>query len=217
MTVKTAKDLKIPYSWEDRQPVLLEKFFYIPPEYSYSKKNFPLFSDDKPIIVEYCSGNGEWVGDRAKQNPQFNWLAVEKRFARARTIWLKVQRESIQNLTVVCGDAQVFTRYYAPAQICEAYINFPDPWPKRRHAKHRLVQAEFLSEVWGILQSKGHIVCATDHAMYATEMRQEFEACPGWNFRFHVNEWPDYGRSFFNDLWVQRGRVIHYLSFEKNQ
>lgn len=213
--MKTAKDLKIPFSWEERRPILLEKFFYIPAEFNYSKGNILFFPDEKPVIVEYCSGNGEWIGDRARQNPQFNWIAVEKRFDRARKIWLKIHRERIENLIVVCGEAQIFTRFYAPTNVSEIYVNFPDPWPKRRHAKHRLIQAEFLQEVLSIVRPGGQAICVTDDPTYAAEMIREFEKCPGWKFLFNVNEWPEYGRSFFNHLWLQRGRTIHYLSYEK--
>jgi len=213
--MKTAKDLKIPFSWEERRPILMERFFYIPAEYNYSKEDFPFFADDKPVIIEYCSGNGEWIGDRARQNPQFNWIAVEKRFDRARKIWLKTYREGIENLMVVCGEALVFTRFYAPTNVSEIYVNFPDPWPKRRHAKHRLIQAEFLQAVLAIVRPGGQAICVTDDRDYSNEMIREFEKCPEWKFLFNVNEWPSYGRSFFNHLWLQRGRTIHYLSYEK--
>lgn len=212
--MKTAKDLKIPFSWSERRPILLDRFFYIPAQFDHVEKSFPFFEDDKPVIIEYCSGNGQWIGDRAKQNPQFNWLAVEKRFERARQIWLKVHREGISNLSVVCGEAVVFTRYYAPPAT-EIYVNFPDPWPKLRHAKHRLVRAEFLKELLRIIQLGGKAICVTDHSAYAEEMAREFAKCPDWKLLFNVNEWPDYGRSFFNDLWIKRGRTINYLSYER--
>src|SRR5690348_8334371 len=133
--MKTAKDLKIPFAWEERRPILLDRFFYIPAEYEYKAQNFPFFVQDQPVIIEYCSGNGQWIGARAKQNPETNWIAVEKKFDRARKIWLKIHRENIPNLTVVCGEAVIFTRFYAPP-CSEIYVNFPDPWPKLRHAKH---------------------------------------------------------------------------------
>ncbi|HSX11245.1 MAG TPA: tRNA (guanosine(46)-N7)-methyltransferase TrmB [Chlamydiales bacterium] len=212
--MKTAKDLIIPFTWQERRPIFLDRFFYIPGHYECRPETIPFFETPQPIIVEYCSGNGQWIGDRARQNPQFNWIAVEKQFERARKIWLKSHRESIPNLSIVCGDALTFTRYFAPL-VSEVYVNFPDPWPKRRHAKHRLIQAEFLQAVAKIVQPGGQAICVTDHPAYATEMAQEFAKCPEWTFLFNVNEWPDYGRSFFNDLWIGQGRTINYLSHER--
>lgn len=165
-------------------------------------------------MIEYCSGNGQWIGERAKQNRQYNWIAVEKKFERARQIWLKIHRENLSNLTVVCGEGMIFTRYYAPLAT-EIYVNFPDPWPKLRHSKHRLVRAKFLQELLRIIQPGGKTTCVTDDANYAKEMAKEFAKCPDWRFLFNVNEWPDYGRSFFNDLWMNRGRKMHYLSYER--
>lgn len=210
--MKTAKDLKIPFSWEERRPILLERFFYIPAAYSHEKKFFPFFEDERPIIIEYCSGNGQWIGDRAKQNPMFNWIAVEKKFERARKIWLKIHRENIANLCVVCGEGFDFTRYYAPIAL-EAYVNFPDPWPKLRHAKHRLIRKEFLEELAAIIRPGGRAICATDDASYFEGMIEEFAKCSQWDLAFKGNEWPNYGNSFFKELWLEKGRIINYLSY----
>lgn len=213
--MKSAKDLLIPFTWRERRPILLDRFFYIPSEYSYSQEVFSFFVLQQPVIIEYCSGNGQWVGDQARQNPHCNWIAVEKKFERARTIWLKMQREPLSNLCVVCGDALIFTHYYAPPAR-EAYINFPDPWPKRRHAKRRLIKAEFLQAILRIVVRQGKVTCVTDDPIYAKEILQEFEKCSDWKFLFHRNEWPSYGGSFFKDLWIGKGRAIHYITYEKN-
>jgi tRNA (guanine-N7-)-methyltransferase len=212
--VKTAKDLKIPFTWEERRPILLDRFFYIPAQFEYQVESVPFFSDNKPVAIEYCSGNGEWIGERAKENPEFNWLAVEKKFERARQVWLKSHRENITNLTVVCGEGLIFTRYYAPPTF-QIYVNFPDPWPKLRHAKHRIIQERFLSALLRIVEKGGKATCVTDDAAYAVEMKNEFSKCPDWKFLFHLNEWPDYGSSFFKNLWKAKGRIINYLSYEK--
>ncbi len=166
------------------------------------------------MIIEYCSGNGQWIGARAKQNPQYHWIAVEKKFERARQIWLKAHREGLSNLQIVCGEGVIFTRYYAP-QAAEIYVNFPDPWPKLRHAKHRLIRTPFLQELLRIIPFGGKMTCVTDDPHYAKEMGKEFAKCPQWKLLFHVHEWPDYGRSFFNDLWKEKGKTMHYLSYER--
>lgn len=212
--MKTAKDLIIPFAWPDRRPILLDRFFYVPGNYAYVSEPVPFFEKEQPITIEYCSGNGQWIGERAKQNPHLNWLAVEKRFERARQVWLKSYRENLPNLAVACAEGIIFSRYYAP-KAGEVFINFPDPWPKLRHAKHRLVRLEFLQELLNVVEIGGKVTCVTDDPVYAQQMAKEFGLCPHWKGLFHTNEWPDYGRSFFNDLWKKRGRTIHYLSYEK--
>ncbi len=212
--MKTAKDLIIPFSWEERRPILLDRFFYIPAQFDYRAEEIPFFEDDREVVIEYCSGNGQWIGERAKENPQFNWIAVEKKFERARQVWLKIHREGITNLIVVCGEGLIFTRFYAPKAV-QIYVNFPDPWPKLRHAKHRIIQTPFLKALLPVVVQGGKAVCVTDDEGYAEEMKREFNQCPEWKFLFHSHEWPDYGASFFKNLWKAKGRIINYLSYER--
>ena len=88
------KDLPYPYKWEDRHPLLKDKIFYVPEYYQEHKKElFPnlqeYFGNDRPIHLEYCSGNGEWILNRAMENPEINWVAVEMWFERVRKIYSK--------------------------------------------------------------------------------------------------------------------------------
>ncbi len=212
--MKSAKDLVIPFAWEERRPILLDRFFYIPACYDHQVEKVCFFKEDLPVVVEYCSGNGQWIVQRALQEKGVNWIAVEKKFERARKIWLRVQRENLSNVCVVCGEGLSFTRFYAPL-MAEGFVNFPDPWPKRRHAGHRIVCAEFLEAVSGVMLAGGLLTCVTDDPVFAGQMRDEFTKCPVWRLQFHVNEWPDYGRSFFKDLWLEKGKTIHYLRYER--
>ena len=125
--MKTAKDLNLPFSYEDRRPVLLDRFFYVPSRYEYSQESLPFFEKEQPVAIEYCSGNGQWIAEKAKTSPHINWIAVEKKFKRARKIWAKLQKENLSNLVVACSEAFVFTRYYAP-KTAEIFINFPSPF-----------------------------------------------------------------------------------------
>jgi tRNA (guanine-N7-)-methyltransferase len=224
--MKTAKDLKIPYAWPDRYPLFLENFFYIPGFYEGHEGHGPvpwedlrIFGNSRPVAIEYCSGNGQWIGERAKQDPGTNWVAVEKCFERARKIWLKLHREAIPNLFVVCGDANTFTQYYPPSgTVSEIHVNFPDPWPKRRHAQNRLVRLPFLKLVDRILVPGGKATFVTDDPPYASQMLEELSIA-GWRplleSPFYSSDWNEYGSSFFADLWKEKGRQIYSMPFEK--
>ncbi len=212
--MKTAKDLIIPFTWEKRHPILLDRFFYVPGVYEHTEKSFPFFERDLPIAIEFCSGNGQWISRKAQEFPQIHWLAVEKKFERARKIWLKSFRQNLSNLCTVCSEGLAFARYYAP-KAQEVFINFPDPWPKRRHAIHRLVREEFLKALTPIVEKGGKATCVTDDLQYAGQMLKEFRKFPEWRLLFNGDAWPDYGSSFFKDLWMGAGKAIHYLSFER--
>jgi len=217
--MKKAADLRIPFVWAERYPVLLEKCLYIPSFYTRHEEWTILpwetiFIKKAPIHLEYCSGNGQWIAERAKRHPEINWVAIEKRFDRARKIWGRIQREELDNLFVVCGEGEIFTRYYVPPDSVEqVFINFPDPWPKLRHAKHRLVRKSFLEDLRRVVLRGGKLTLVTDDQVYREEMKQEIGACSFWKKEFEVTEWPDYGGSWFFDFWTGKGRTIYYQHY----
>jgi tRNA (guanine-N7-)-methyltransferase len=213
------KDLKFPYRWEERRPELVDKVLFVPDYYDRHREwTFPgwsaIFGNDRPVVIEFCTGNGTWIAEKAKDSP-YNWVAVEWRFDRVRKIWSKMKNYGLSNLMVVCGEAQTFAREYIPSKsVAQAYINFPDPWPKEKHAKNRLFQAPFVDELARIVSET--VIVATDDPVYADQITHEM--LKQWNSAFpepyYVNDWPDYGTSFFDALWRGKGKTIRYFQFE---
>ncbi|CCB89149.1 tRNA (guanine(46)-N(7))-methyltransferase TrmB [Simkania negevensis] len=212
------KDLKSPFSFRDRRPCILERIFYVPTYYDkYKEFSFPfwqeLFGNDHPVHIEYCSGNGEWILERAKAHPEVNWVAVEMKFERVRKIHSKRINRNISNLLIVCGEAQVFTREYVPENSVETiYVNFPDPWPKDRHAKHRLIQAPFMRDVLTAVRPGGNAQLVSDAKEYVLQMQAEISQVSGWKPSNHQNQ-NNYGSSYFDRLWRSLGREIYYLEY----
>ena len=101
--------------------------------------------------------------------------------------------------------------------MAEVYVNFPDPWPKLRHAKHRLIRREFLDELSRIVKPGGRINLVTDDFPYASQMLEELAQTPNWKpvhpSPHYITDWPDFGPSYFADLWVKKGRTIYYLQY----
>ncbi len=217
------KQLWIPFSYEERRPVLLEQFLYIPALYDHGGwVPVPwrtLFANDNPVSLEYCSGNGQWIAKRAKQHPERNWVAVEKRFDRSKQIWKWAMRENLKNLYIVCSEGALFSKHYAPRNaLDEVYVNFPDPWPKLRHAKHRIIQRSFVEVLEPLLKPQAIVTLATDHPEYAQQMIRTFRGSPGWESLhpepYYLPEWPNYGESFFETLWRERKCNFHYMQFK---
>jgi tRNA (guanine-N7-)-methyltransferase len=219
------KDLHCPFRWEKREPCLDAGVFYVPTYYSdHSKEAFPgflkLFGNDGSVKMEYCSGNGDWIVRRARDCPSYNWVAVEKRFDRVRKIWSKMRNLQLANLLIVSGDAMTFSREYLSEEcVEEIFVNFPDPWPKRPHAKHRLVKAGFNIECCRILRQGGRITLVTDDPLYSSQIisvmhdGQMMESF--FPFPYFITDWPDYGDSYFDTLWRTQGGSIRYHSFMK--
>jgi tRNA (guanine-N7-)-methyltransferase len=167
----------------------------------------------KKVAIEYCSGNGEWVINRVKEDPSCLWIAVEKRFDRAKKIWKKKQQEQLDNLYLIYGEAKTATRaFIKPHAVDEIYINFPDPWPKRRHDKNRLIKEDFLKELHRILKEKGRITFVSDDLNYIQETKRVFLEYSAFEEEIIPFE---YGTSFFCRLWQEKGRTIYHLHFRK--
>lgn len=217
------KKLTIPYSFKERRPHLEDKVLYVPPYYfEHEKFETPslssIFENENPISIEFCSGHGDWIVDLAKKDPNRNWIAVEKQFERARKIFSKREKADLKNLLIVCGEAHTFIKYYLKENVVEnIFVNFPDPWPKGRHAKHRLIHTDFLDEISRIVKKGGSATFVTDDPTYAENMISLTSSHDKWSSfykePYFITEMPDYGYSYFRDLWMSKGKTIHYMNF----
>jgi tRNA (guanine-N7-)-methyltransferase len=221
------KNLKFPYKWEERRPLIYEGILFVPDYYDAHKEwTFPgwsspeVFGRDAPVEIEYCTGNGAWIIEKARAHPERNWVAVEWQFERVRKIWSKMRNEGLKNLFIVCGEALTFSRFYIPENSIQGlYINFPDPWPKEKHAKNRLIQGEFIAEIARVCQPGAKAMIVTDHSAYAGQICEGMLASQLWSPVFdsphYVTQWEDYGTSYFDQLWREQGLTIHYFQFSK--
>ena len=89
-------------------------------------------------------------------------------------------------------------------------MNFPDPWPKERHAKHRLIQSSFQKELYRTVKKGGSVTLVTDSTPYLEQMEREMgEWAP------KKEDFTNYGGSYFKRLWLSMGLEIHYLCYER--
>lgn len=219
------KDLKCPFAWENREVMLHDGILHVPNYYNkYSEFEFlgwesPLiFPQTQPIKVEYCSGNGAWVIEKAKREPHVNWVAVEMDFERVKKIWSKLKNLNLTNLLIVSGEAFTATRHYFPEKsVSEVFVNFPDPWPKRKHSKKRIFHKLFIRELIRVLKPEGMITVVTDDAEYSeriiTTFQKEPELISSYSAPYYTTELEGYGSSFFEELWRSKGKSIRYHSF----
>ena len=147
-------------------------------------------------------------------------MAVEWRFDRVQKIWSKKQNRSLSNLFIVCGDAQIFIRdYLKDSTIDAAYVNFPDPWPKEKHAKNRLFQPHFIAEMTRTLRPGATLTVATDDPPYSAQIVTTVLSNSAWSSLhpepYYMTQWDGYGTSFFDTLWREKGREIRYFQFKK--
>jgi len=131
-----------------------------------------LFGHERPLVVEIGSGMGEATVEMAAADPGRGYLAVEIHTPGVANLLAMVEDRGLTNVRVAMGDALGLLRDRIPAGTLEAiHAFFPDPWPKARHHKRRLIQPGHVALLASRLRGGGTLHCATDDAGYATAMR----------------------------------------------
>lgn len=136
-----------------------------------------LFQRRQPLHVELGSGDGSFLVKYAALHPEWNFIGVERLLGRLRKIDRKGQRAGLSNVRGVRIEASYFLEYLLPGKSAAAlHIYFPDPWPKRKHRKNRLVNERFPALARQILQPGGMVYLRTDDADYFAQMQSVFAA-----------------------------------------
>lgn len=148
----------------------------------YSPK--PLDSNDvfgrqAPLLLEIGFGAGEALLAFAQQHPDIDCIGIEVHPPGIGHLLLGVEHAGLSNVRVIAHDAvEVLERMIAPESIDAIHVFFPDPWPKKRHHKRRLIQPAFVALLTRVLKRNGDLRLATDWEHYAMQMRAVLEACP---------------------------------------
>ena len=118
--------------------------------------------------LEIGFGYGENILHNALLNPDINYVGCEVYFNGISNLLQQIDNQSIQNISIWPGDARVLLEKLPKNIIEKTYILFPDPWPKRKHHKRRLISNEFLLLLANKMKLQGEIIIATDNSDYAT-------------------------------------------------
>ncbi len=121
------------------------------------------FGNDNIIYVEIGCGKGRFITETAKANPNINFVAIERQISVVATAARKLREENISNLRFVKGDVKFLQDYFEKNEIKRLYINFCDPWPKKRWAKRRLTYRDFLNIYKELIGIEGEIHFKTDN------------------------------------------------------
>ena len=136
-----------------------------------------LFPKVRPLEVELGSGDGAFLVQYAVAHPERNFIGVERLLGRLRKIDRKARRAGLVNLRAVRIESAYFLGYLLPAHAAAAlHIYFPDPWPKRKHQRHRLIKESFPALAHQALAPGGKIYLRTDDPDYFDQMLRVFEA-----------------------------------------
>ena len=181
-----------------------------------------LFGNDRPVVLEIGFGMGEATARMAAGDPGTNVLAVDVHTPGQGHLLSLAERGGLDNVRVGNGDAIILLReMLAPDSLDGLRVYFPDPWPKKRHHKRRLIQPDFLTLAATRLRPGALLHCATDWEPYAGQMLEVLTAHPDFE-----NTRPDGGfapRPVFRPLTrfegqgLDKGHVVNDLLFRRVQ
>lgn len=174
-------------------------------EKEYKGKWAEVFGNANPLYIEIGMGKGQFILALAKQNPNINYIGIE----RYSSVLLRAtekfdeeceKEEKIENLRFICMDATEIEEVFAPEEVGRIYLNFSDPWPKKRHARRRLTSKEFFARYDKVLKRDGVVEFKTDNKeLFAFSLEQVEEA--KWTLLEHT--W-----DLHHDMSMNAGNVM---------
>jgi tRNA (guanine-N7-)-methyltransferase len=141
-----------------------------------------MFGNTRPVEIEIGTGKGTFLLARAKARPEVNFLGIE--YAKAYAIYTadRFRRAKLENVRMLRTEAAaLFKTAIPPRSLQRLHIYYPDPWPKRRHNRRRLIQPPFVDLVREALTPGGQLIVITDHFDYARHIRRVLHEAPGFS------------------------------------
>ena len=163
------------------------------------------------LHVDLGCGDGSFLCELAQRLPDKNFLGIERLSGRVHSSARKAA--SLDNVRLLQMESSYAVRYLLPAESVETfYLLFPDPWPKRRHHRRRIVTPDFLSSIHAAFRKNGIIYIATDHLDYFEKIKEVARSNPA----FAVADLDiDLPPSRFALIFQQKGAPVHRLALRK--
>ena len=162
-----------------------------------------VFGNENPIHIEIGMGKGQFLLNLAKQNPQINYIGIERYSSVLLRALEKYDTEEfcdMKNIRFICMDATNLPEVFAVGEIDKIYLNFSDPWPKARHAKRRLTSKQFFERYDKILAFDGVVEFKTDNRELFDFSLEQVELA-GWVLLAKTYD-------LHNDPTLSRGNVM---------
>jgi tRNA (guanine-N7-)-methyltransferase len=186
-----------------------------------AERRFP--DPSLPLEVEIGPGEDDFLLESALAHPEENWLGIEYSRKRVRRYVRRLERcePRPENLRLIWRPAaDLVGPFLTPERVQGYHVNFPDPWPKKHHARYRLLTPEFATALRESLVPGGTVTIATDTPAYVEEILDAFRQVPGVVNDLSAPGWgvPEPGprATVFERRWREAGRRIYSLRFRKS-
>jgi tRNA (guanine-N7-)-methyltransferase len=140
------------------------------------------------IYVEIGSGSGMHLLKLAEQNPSILCIGLEIRFKRAFKTGEKAERGGLDNVLVSRMDARYLAHLFNAGEVSGFFVNYPDPWDKRRWKKNRILNEEMLGTMHSLLNDSGFLRYKTDHREYFQSTAETLRSLPGWRIEKYTED-----------------------------
>ncbi|HLU47796.1 MAG TPA: tRNA (guanosine(46)-N7)-methyltransferase TrmB [Planctomycetota bacterium] len=179
-----------------------------------------VFGAHRPLRLEIGVGNSPFLLDVSRLEPDYNYLGLEHALKRVFKFLRKLNESGLENVRILpLHSGRVLRDALRPESVEHLFINFPDPWPKRRHVRKRLVQPPTVARIRDLLRPGGGLSLRTDLPEYAFQMLEVADRCSGLRNlagpgRFSLE--PRYPfPTPFELFWRDEGRRIFHLEYER--
>jgi tRNA (guanine-N7-)-methyltransferase len=168
------------------------------------------------VLLELGFGGGEHLAAMAEAHPAAGLIGAEIFENGIAKLVAEIERRKLDNIRIFMGDGRLLAAALAERSIAGAFILFPDPWPKERHKKRRVLSATLLDDLARVLGDEAELRLATDDADYADAMRAALAAHADFRRRGEWRERPgDWPGTRYEQKALAAGRTPAYLSFER--
>lgn len=196
------------------RPALAGEF--VPQDYFRTLDAGEIHREGRPLEIDLGCGDGAFLLGMAKEYPERDFLGVERLLGRVRKVCKKITKRHLDNARVLRLESRYTVEWLLPeATVSRLHLLCPDPWPKLRHHRRRLVQVEFLEAVNRALQPGGEFLFMTDHEEYF-QWAVEKVAAYG---KFEQLEWNEdsffYPKTDFQIQWEAEGKSMFRLRCRK--
>ena len=179
----------------------------------YKGKWKQLFSNDNDIEIEIGTGKGKFIISKAIENPNINYIGIEKYDSPLVSAVKKLEEVEISNLKLICFDAMNIEEVF-DKEVSKIYLNFSDPWPKKRHAKRRLSSEIFLRKYDNLFKNNKVIEMKTDNDGLFEYSRESFLEY-GYEIKDENTNYFDKFTTEYEDKFISLGKNINYIRVEK--
>lgn len=172
-----------------------------------------LFGREAPVWLEIGFGNGDGLREMARAHPEVDFVGIEMHLPGVGRLLNGLAADGLDNVRVIRADAaDVLRDHVADGALARVLIFFPDPWPKKRHHKRRLIQPPFVAELARVLAPAGVLHVATDWDDYAAHVRAVLGDSPAFAAAGEPGRRP---RTRFEARGEDRGHTVHDLVYRR--